>query len=148
MAGITHLYGIASSTPAIIALIAIMAFVTFLSVRGGIDKGIRILSEVNMWIALGVDPVSYWRQARRWFCSAISSSNLATYIQLLPAFSNPDGRTDTGFYNDWTAYYWTWWISWAPFVGLFMARISLGRTVREFMAGAIDRANLALVYCG
>jgi betaine/carnitine transporter, BCCT family len=63
--------------------------------------------------------------------------NLATYIKLLPALSNPIGRTDTGFYNDWTAYYWTWWISWAPFVGLFMARISLGRTVREFMIGSL-----------
>jgi BCCT family betaine/carnitine transporter len=141
MAGITHLYGIASSPLAIIGLIAIMAFVTYLSVRGGIDKGIRILSEVNMWIAL----------ALMIFILATGSTlvllgdifrNLFTYVQLLPAFSNPVGRTDTGFYNDWTAYYWTWWISWAPFVGLFMARISLGRTVREFLAGALIAPTL------
>ncbi len=144
MAGISHLYGIASSPPAIIALIAVMAFVTFLSVRGGIDKGIRILSEVNMWVAL----------ALMLFILATGSSaallgdifrNLVAYVQLLPALSNPVGRTDTGFYHDWTAYYWTWWISWAPFVGLFMARISLGRTVREYMIGSLIAPTLLCV---
>jgi betaine/carnitine transporter, BCCT family len=144
MAGITHLYGLASSPLAIIGLIAIMAGVTYLSVKGGIDKGIRILSEINMWVAL----------ALMIFILATGSTlvllgdifrNLFTYAQLLPAFSSPIGRTDTGFYNDWTAYYWTWWISWAPFVGLFMARISLGRTVREFLAGALIAPTLLCV---
>ncbi len=145
MAGITHLYGVPSSLPAIIGLIAIMAGITYLSVRGGIDKGIRILSEVNMWVAL----------ALMIFILATGSTlvllgdvfrNLANYVQLIPAFSNPVGRTDTGFYNDWTAYYWTWWISWAPFVGLFMARISLGRTVREFLLGALIAPTLLCVF--
>lgn len=144
MAGITHLYGIASSTPAIITLIAIMAFVTFLSVRGGIDKGIRILSEVNMWIALGLIIFVLATGATLVLLGDIFR-NLLAYIQLLPAFSNPIGRTDTGFYNDWTAYYWTWWISWAPFVGLFMARISRGRTVREFLGGALIAPTLLCV---
>ncbi len=144
MAGITHLYGIASSPIAIVTLIAIMAFVTFLSVRGGIDKGIRILSELNMWVALALMA----------FILATGSTlvllgdvfrNLVAYVQLFPALSNPVGRTDTGFYNDWTAYYWTWWISWAPFVGLFMARISLGRTVREFLLGSLMAPTLLCV---
>jgi betaine/carnitine transporter, BCCT family len=55
------------------------------------------------------------------------------------------GRTNTGFYNDWTAYHWAWWISWAPFVGLFMARISLGRTVREFLLGSLIAPTLLCV---
>ena len=144
MAGITYLYGIAGSPPAIVTLIAIMAFVTYLSVRGGIDKGIRILSEVNMWVAL----------ALMIFILATGSTlvllgdvfrNTFAYFQLLPAFSNPIGRTDIGFYDDWTAYYWTWWISWAPFVGLFMARISLGRTVREFLVGALIAPTLLCI---
>jgi BCCT family betaine/carnitine transporter len=63
--------------------------------------------------------------------------NLVVYLQTLPALSNPVGRDDSGFYRDWSVYYWAWWISWAPFVGMFMARISLGRTVREFIAGAM-----------
>jgi betaine/carnitine transporter, BCCT family len=144
MAGITHLFGIPGSPVTIVSLIAIMAVVTYFSVRGGIDKGIRILSELNMWVAL----------ALMIFILATGSTlvllgdifrNLFNYVQLLPAFSNPVGRTDTGFYNDWTAYYWTWWISWAPFVGLFMARISLGRTVREFLLGALIAPTLLCV---
>ena len=145
MAGITHLYGIASSTPAIITLIAIMAFVIFLSVRGGIEKGIRILSEVNMWIALGLIIFVLATGATLVLLGDIFR-NLLAYIQMLPAFFNPIGRTDTGFYNDWTAYYWTWWISWAPFVGLFTARISRGRTVREFLAGALIAPTLLCVF--
>jgi BCCT family betaine/carnitine transporter len=63
--------------------------------------------------------------------------NSLLYLQWLAPLSNPVGRSDTGFYRDWSIYYWAWWISWAPFVGMFMARISRGRTVREFMLGAL-----------
>ena len=144
MAGITHLYGVAGSTPAIIALIAIMAFVTFLSVRGGIDKGIRFLSEVNMWVALALIVFVLATGATLVLLGDIFR-NLWAYLVLLPAFSNPVGRTDTGFYNDWTAYYWAWLISWAPFVGLFMARISRGRTVRGFLAGVLIAPTMLCV---
>jgi betaine/carnitine transporter, BCCT family len=144
MAGITHLYGIANSSASIVALIAIMAFVTFLSVRGGIDKGIRILSEVNMWVAVALMLFILATGSTLILLSDIFS-NLFAYAQNFAALSNPIGRTDLGFYNDWTAYYWTWWISWAPFVGLFMARISLGRTVREFLLGSLIAPTLLCV---
>jgi betaine/carnitine transporter, BCCT family len=144
MAGITQLYGIVSSPLSIITLIAIMAMVTFLSVKGGIDKGIRILSELNMWVALALMAFILATGSTLVLLGDIFR-NLFNYLQLLPAFSNPVGRTDTGFYNDWTAYYWTWWISWAPFVGLFMARISLGRTVREFIAGSLIAPTLLCI---
>ena len=68
--------------------------------------------------------------------------NTANYLRWLPALANPVGRTDTGFYQDWSIYYWAWWISWAPFVGLFLARISRGRTVREFMLGGLLAPSL------
>jgi betaine/carnitine transporter, BCCT family len=144
MAGITHLYGIAGSPPTIIALIAIMALVTYFSIKGGIDKGIRILSELNMWVALALMLFILVTGSTLVLLGDVLR-NILAYVQLLPAFSNPVGRTDTGFYNDWTAYYWTWWISWAPFVGLFMARISLGRTVREFMIGSLVAPTLLCV---
>ncbi len=141
MAGITYLYGISSSPTAILTLIAIMAGVTFLSVRGGIDRGIRILSEVNMWIAFALLIFVLTTGSAMQLLADIAS-NIFNYLKLLPALSNPIGRTDTGFYNDWSVYYWAWWISWAPFVGMFMARISLGRTVREFIAGAMIAPSL------
>jgi len=136
MAGITYLYGIPSTAGAIIALIAIMAGVTFLSVRGGIDRGIRILSEMNMWVAFALLLFVLLTGATLTLIGDFGANFLA-YLGHLTALSNPVGRSDQGFFHDWTVYYWAWWISWAPFVGMFMARISLGRTVREFMAGAL-----------
>ena len=141
MAGITYLYGVVSSPVSILALIAVMAGVTFLSIRGGIDRGIRILSEVNMWIAFALLVFVLTTGSTLELLRDIAS-NIVNYLKFLPALSNPVGRTDSGFYNDWSVYYWAWWISWAPFVGMFMARISLGRTVREFMAGAMIAPSL------
>ncbi len=141
MAGITYLYGATSTPLTILGLIAIMAGITFLSVRGGIDRGIRILSEANLWIALALLVFVLATGPAQQLLSDIGT-NLVNYLRLLPALSNPVGRADTGFYDDWSVYYWAWWISWAPFVGMFMARISLGRTVREFIAGAMIAPSL------
>ncbi|MGB7654741.1 MAG: BCCT family transporter [Novosphingobium sp.] len=136
MAGVTFLYGVPSSPGAILALIAVMAFITFLSVRGGIDRGIRILSEINMWMALALLVFILVTGSALVLLTDLAR-NTYEYLRYLPALSNPVGRSDLGFYRDWSVYYWAWWISWAPFVGTFMARISLGRTVREFIAGAM-----------
>ena len=141
MAGIAHLYGVASSSATILALIGVMAAITFLSIRGGIDRGIRILSEVNLWIAFALLVFVLTTGSTLQLLGDLAS-NIVNYLKFLPALSNPVGRTDSGFYNDWSVYYWAWWISWAPFVGMFMARISLGRTVREFMAGAMIAPSL------
>jgi betaine/carnitine transporter, BCCT family len=136
MAGITFLYQISSSPASILGLIAVMALITFFSVRGGIDRGIRILSEANMLLALGL-LLFILATGPALALLGDLARNLWVYLTTLPALANPAGREDTGFYRDWSIYYWAWWISWAPFVGMFMARISLGRTVREFMAGAM-----------
>ena len=136
MAGITYLYGIPGTAGAIVALIAIMAGVTFLSVRGGIDRGIRILSEMNMWVAFALLLFVLVTGPTLTLIGDFGA-NILAYLGSLTALSNPVGRSDQGFFHGWTVYYWAWWISWAPFVGMFMARISLGRSVREFMAGAL-----------
>lgn len=141
MAGITFLYDIPSSPMSILALILIMAGITFLSVRGGIDRGIRILSELNMWVALALLIFVMVTGSTLALLSDIGA-NIFNYLKFLPALSNPVGRADSSFYRDWSVYYWAWWISWAPFVGMFMARISLGRTVREFIAGAMIAPSL------
>lgn len=141
MAGITFLYQISSSPAAILGLIAVMAAITFLSVRGGIDRGIRILSEANMLMALALMLFILATGPALQLLGDLAR-NLWVYLANLPALSNPIGRADSGFYRDWSVYYWAWWISWAPFVGMFMARISLGRTVREFMAGAVIAPSL------
>ncbi|NBU84830.1 MAG: BCCT family transporter, partial [Sphingomonadaceae bacterium] len=123
MAGITYLYGIPGTAGAIVALIAIMAGVTFLSVRGGIDRGIRILSEMNMWVAFALLLFVLLTGATLTLIGDFGA-NILAYLGHLTALSNPFGRSDQGFFHDWTVYYWAWWMSWAPFVGMFMARIS------------------------
>lgn len=141
MAGVHLLYGVPATPTAIIGLILIMGGVTFLSVRGGIDRGIRILSEANLWIALAL-LIFVFVVGGALTLSGDIAANILAYLTYLPALSNPVGRADGDFYHDWTVYYWAWWVSWAPFVGMFMARISLGRTVREFMAGALLAPSL------
>ena len=70
-------------------------------------------------------------------------SNLGAYLEYLPALANPFGRDDANFAQGWTAFYWAWWISWSPFVGMFIARVSRGRTVREFIVSVLIVPSLA-----
>jgi BCCT family betaine/carnitine transporter len=72
--------------------------------------------------------------------------NLVAYGQSLPALSNPFGREDANFSQGWTAFYWAWWISWSPFVGMFIARVSRGRTVREFATCVILIPSIVSVF--
>lgn len=141
MAGISFLYHITSTPYSILLLIVIMAAVTFLSIRGGIDRGIRILSELNMLMAFALMLFVLVMGPTLALLGDLAR-NIWVYLANLPALSNPIARQDSGFYRDWSVYYWAWWISWAPFVGMFMARISLGRTVREFIAGAMIAPSL------
>jgi len=67
---------------------------------------------------------------------------MVDYVVHLPALSNPFGRDDTSYFHGWTTFYWAWWIAWSPFVGMFIARISRGRTVREFVLCALIAPTL------
>ena len=117
-------------------LIVGITLIALWSVLAGLDKGVKLLSQVNMGLALlllvfiiVVGPTV-----------AIFTGffhNLVNYVEYLPALSNPFGRTDTEFTQGWTAFYWAWWISWSPFVGMFIARVSRGRTVREFLISVL-----------
>ena len=73
--------------------------------------------------------------------------NIVSYLKYLPALSNPFGREDTNFVHGWTAFYWAWWISWSPFVGMFIARVSRGRTVRgSLIAGLLVPALVSVIW--
>jgi BCCT family betaine/carnitine transporter len=72
--------------------------------------------------------------------------NLYEYARYLPELSNPFGRTDDNFRQGWTAFYWAWWISWSPFVGMFIARVSRGRSVREFITCVLIIPSLVSVF--
>ncbi|OOF15651.1 BCCT transporter [Salinivibrio sp. PR919] len=131
-AGLHYLFDTPLGNTTEVLLVMGITAMAILSVVAGVDKGVKRLSEVNMLLALlllifviAVGPTL-----------AILTGffgNLAAYLQNLPALSMPFAREDANFTQGWTSFYWAWWISWSPFVGMFIARVSRGRTVREFI---------------
>lgn len=128
-----------SETLLVVLIVAITAAAT-ISVVTGLDKGIKYLSNTNMVLA-AVLVVAVLVLGPTLFLAREFVQNLGSYLQnflglsftTLP-FYGEDGTTWLG---GWTTYYWGWWISWSPFVGIFIARISRGRTVREFVIGVL-----------
>lgn len=135
-AGIEHLFGIPASNFSMVLLIIAITAVALWSVVAGVEKGVQQLSKINMLLALllllFVIIVGPTLGIFKGFFS-----NLWSYAKHFPALANPIGRTDTNFVEGWTAFYWAWWISWSPFVGMFIARISRGRSVREFLIAVL-----------
>jgi BCCT family betaine/carnitine transporter len=131
-AGLTYLFGVPNDTTVKVLLIFGITGVALVSVVAGLDAGVKRLSEINM--ALAVLLLGFVIVMGPTLAIATGFfANLWAYVINLPALSNPIGRTDDNFRHGWTAFYWAWWISWSPFVGMFIARVSRGRTVREFI---------------
>jgi len=135
-AGLTYLFGIPGGNVTMVLLILGITSIATVSIVAGVDKGVKRLSEVNMVLAfvlllfvLVVGPTM--------LIFTGFFENLWTYVVNLPALSNPFFREDANFSQGWTAFYWAWWISWSPFVGMFIARVSRGRTVREFLVAVL-----------
>ena len=134
-AGLAHVYGVEQSTFIQVIIIAAITAVATISVVTGINAGIRRLSETNMILAaslmlfvVGLGPTLYVLKSL--------GINLGAYLQVLPIHSFWCGSSDAAnqnWLNSWTIFYWAWWIAWSPFVGMFVARISRGRTIREFV---------------
>ncbi|MEO1016844.1 MAG: BCCT family transporter [Pseudomonadota bacterium] len=131
-AGLDYLFGIPVSDGTKVILILAITAVALLSVLAGLDAGVKRLSEVNMMLA-GLLLLFVVAVGPTVLILTGFFENLAAYGKYLPALSNPFGRSDANFSQGWTAFYWAWWISWSPFVGMFIARVSRGRTVREFI---------------
>lgn len=139
-AGLEYLFGIDISTNIQILLIAGITAVATISVVLGLDKGIRVLSNFNMTVAVGlilfvfiVGPTIYLLNA--------TVENTGYYLQNLIQstfwMGTFDGDGTGDWLGGWTLFYWGWWIAWSPFVGTFIARISRGRTIQEFIAGVL-----------
>jgi BCCT family betaine/carnitine transporter len=131
-AGLNYLVDVPVTGGSKVALITIITLFALMSVVAGLDAGVKRLSEGNMILA-ALLLLFIILLGPTWAILSGFFGNLAAYAKNLPALSNPFGRTDTNFAEGWTAFYWAWWISWSPFVGMFIARVSRGRTVREFI---------------
>ena len=135
--GLSYLFGIDSGLNVQLAVIAGVTAVATISVIRGIDGGVKLLSNINMMIAavllLFVLVVGSTTSTFQWMWDSSVS-----YAANMFALSNPFGREeDTTWFHGWTVFYWAWWISWSPFVGMFIARVSRGRTVREFVTAVL-----------
>ncbi|MGY9047114.1 BCCT transporter [Puniceibacterium antarcticum] len=143
-AGLNELFGVPVGETTEVLLISGITAIALISVLRGLDGGVKILSEINMGLAalllvfvLFVGPTMLILTG---FVDA-----LGAYLEYLPALANPIGRTDVNFVQGWTSFYWAWWISWSPFVGMFIARVSRGRTVREFLTCVLLIPSLVCV---
>lgn len=138
-AGLSFLFGIGNGTGTQVCLIAGITMLATASVMLGLDAGIRRLSEWNIALAMCLMLLVVMGSGFVDFCRA-SVENLGAYLRVLPINSFRTGVFDIesrSWLSSWTIFYWAWWISWSPFVGIFIARVSRGRTIREFIAGVV-----------
>ncbi len=136
-AGISYLLGIEVSIAMQCLLIAVISMVATASVLTGVDRGIRILSELNMRLTLIILALFFVFGPTIYLLTSIFNNSL-DYLINAPALGvwlAPSQHTQ--WQSDWTIFYWGWWIAWSPFTGMFIARISRGRTIREYMLGVL-----------
>ncbi|ENW26582.1 choline transporter [Acinetobacter lwoffii] len=120
------------------ALIAVAVIITIISVTAGVNKGIRILSEINIYVSIGLLLFILFVGNTEFLLAALIQ-NFGDYISQFPKLSLTSFPFEQPkeWMNSWTLFFWAWWIAWSPFVGLFLARISRGRTIREFVTGTL-----------
>lgn len=137
-AGLTFLLPfIPSNTTIQVILIAVITGFATMSVVAGLEGGVRRLSEWNLYIA-GLFMLFVLLVGPTLFLLGSVVQNLGNYVANFPILSFwTETYEGTSWQNDWTVFYWGWWISWSPFVGMFIARVSKGRTVREFVLGVL-----------
>ena len=142
-AGLGYLFDVEMSAATQLTLITVITAVATASVVSGLDKGIKRLSELNLVAAL-VLMLFLLVLGPSLFLLKGFVQNTGHYLQnLLTLGSWTEAYTrDAGWQGDWTVFYWAWWIAWSPFVGMFIARISRGRTVREFILGVLAVPSL------
>jgi choline/glycine/proline betaine transport protein len=136
-AGLDYLFGFGQGSTQQVILIAGITLLAMISVVLGLDKGIRRLSQLNMIIALLLLSFVFVVGPTLRLLDALVQ-NMGAYLINLPRLSLwTEAYSGTEWQHGWTIFYWAWWISWAPFVGIFIARISKGRTIREFLLGVL-----------
>ncbi|MEC5323621.1 BCCT family transporter [Aurantimonas sp. A3-2-R12] len=132
VAGLNYLFGVPATTLSKIVLIVLITCVALASVVAGLDAGVKRLSEINMGLALLLLGFIFLVGPTMDIVRGIFGNSVAYLREVIP-LSNPFGRVDDNFRQGWTSFYWAWWMSWSPFVGMFIARVSRGRTIREFL---------------
>ena len=132
-AGLLYIFELPNNILSQSLIIIFITSVAIFSVFRGLDRGVRVLSNINIGLALIL--LTFVVIAGPTVKILLSyGDNLVNYFQDIVRLSNWNRPDDEAWYHDWTIFYWAWWISWSPFVGMFIARISKGRTIREFLS--------------
>ena len=133
--GIQHVFGLEAGLGLQVIVITVVTLLAVVSVLRGIDGGVKVISNINMLVAF----LLLILVALIGYAVTLGSipTTLMAYIENIIPLSNPHGREDQVWLHGWTVFYWAWWISWSPFVGMFIARVSKGRTVREFITAVL-----------
>ncbi|AUX86461.1 choline transporter [Acinetobacter sp. ACNIH2] len=140
--GLNHSFGIAVDVKIQLLMVFVLCALATISLMSAISKGFKIIAEGNMIISYLLVFIIIFIGATRYIFNTFFEG-VGDYLQNIIGMSLwSDAQKDTGWQNWWTAYYWPWWMTWAPFVGLFIARISKGRTIREVILGSLAAPTL------
>jgi len=137
--GLSYMFGIPNTFSVQLIVLAIATILFIWSAWSGIGKGIKYLSNINMGLAILLLALLFFTGPTMYILNMFTHT-LGTYISDFFEMSlrlAPLDEENRSWINGWTIFYWAWWISWAPFVGIFIARISKGRTVKEFLFGVL-----------
>ncbi|MBE0494234.1 MAG: BCCT family transporter [Thiomicrospira sp.] len=136
-AGLHHVFGLTDSLQLQLTVIAVIMGIATFSVLSGVNRGVRLLSELNFWLSLlAVSFMLLWGPTQ--YLIGLMLEATGDYIQNIIRMTFHTNVTHgSNWQADWTVFFWGWWIAWSPFVGMFIARISRGRTFREFVAGVL-----------
>lgn len=151
-AGLSRLTGLEDGTFVRVMVIVVLTAVATVSVAVGLDKGIKRLSNLNIGLAVGMMLFVLFTGGTTVFLLREIFESAGNYLSSLPglslwndALATVDGEDGWGWQAGWTVFYWAWTVTWAPFMGVFLARISRGRTVREFVGGVLVAPSLFTV---
>lgn len=136
-AGLAHVFGLGSGIVTQVSLIAGITLIATASVVLGVDKGVKFLSEWNMRIAVVLLLLVVILGPTIFILQSFVQNTGNYFYSFLQIATWTESYTGNNWQNAWTIFYWGWWIAWSPFVGMFIARISKGRSIKEFILGVL-----------
>ncbi|UWQ56348.1 BCCT family transporter [Leisingera caerulea] len=145
--GLNVLFGLEVTLTLKIVLIVIVSVIATASTVSGVARGIRLISEWNIWLSIALLLAFVVMGPGQWLMAFFITS-LGDYLwNFIPmGFWTATEAPDVAWQGGWTIFYWGWWIAWAPLVGIFIARISYGRTIRAFMVGVLCVPTVAVFF--
>ena len=136
-AGFNYLFGVPINLMVEVIIVVIVSFIYIGSAVSGLDKGIKMISDTNLYVAIGLLAVCFIVGPKVEILNSFVNG-LGEYIgEFIPTALKINSYGDNSWLGSWRLFYWAWFIAWAPFVGVFVARISKGRTIREFVLGVV-----------